>query len=119
MSFKMGGKRKRQDTSSPIALPAAPTTRKVSVKTVPRDGEMFYLFKSEPESRIEKGVDMKFSIDDLAASPNGTAEWDGVRNYQARNLMREMKIGDKGFFYHSNCKPPGIVGRGGVLLYDW
>ena len=36
--------------------------------------------------------------------------WDGIRNYQARNFMRAMKIGDKAFFYHSNCKPPGIVG---------
>ena len=36
--------------------------------------------------------------------------WDGIRNYQARNLMRNMKVGDKAFFYHSNCNPPGIVG---------
>lgn len=36
--------------------------------------------------------------------------WDGIRNYQARNFMRTMKIGDQAFFYHSNCKPPGIVG---------
>eukprot|EP00397_Hematodinium_sp_SG-2012_P063096 GEMP01086425.1.p1 GENE.GEMP01086425.1~~GEMP01086425.1.p1 ORF type:complete len:136 (+),score=37.93 GEMP01086425.1:268-675(+) len=39
-----------------------------------------------------------------------TAEWDGVRNYLARNLMRSMRVGDKAFFYHSNCKTPGIVG---------
>ena len=36
--------------------------------------------------------------------------WDGIRNYQARNFMRKMKVGDQAFFYHSNCKPPGIVG---------
>ena len=36
--------------------------------------------------------------------------WDGIRNYQARNFMRSMQIGDQAFFYHSNCKPPGIVG---------
>ncbi len=36
--------------------------------------------------------------------------WDGIRNYQARNFMRKMEVGDKAFFYHSNCKPPGIVG---------
>jgi len=36
--------------------------------------------------------------------------WDGIRNYQARNFMRKMEIGDQAFFYHSNCKPPGIVG---------
>ena len=36
--------------------------------------------------------------------------WDGIRNYQARNFMRKMKVGDQAFFYHSNCKPPGIIG---------
>lgn len=52
-----------------------------------------------------------FSIDDLRNSPNQTWYWDGVRNYQARNFMRDsMKIHDRIFFYHSNCKPPGIVG---------
>ena len=39
-----------------------------------------------------------------------TTLWDGIRNYQARNFMRSMAVGDKAFFYHSNCKPPGIVG---------
>lgn len=62
----------------------------------------YWLFKSEPE---------EFSLDDLHASPKRTAMWDGVRNYQARNMMRDqMKVGDEGFFYHSNCKVPGIVG---------
>lgn len=62
----------------------------------------YWLFKSEPDT---------FGIDDLAAQPNGTDHWDGVRNYQARNMMRdEMKVGDRGFFYHSNTKEPGIVG---------
>jgi predicted RNA-binding protein with PUA-like domain len=52
-----------------------------------------------------------FSIDDLQNKPNQTYCWDGVRNYQARNMMRdEMKIGDLAFFYHSNCAEPGIVG---------
>jgi len=52
-----------------------------------------------------------FNIDDLAALPNQTDGWDGVRNYQARNMMRdEMKIGDQVFFYHSNCSPPAIAG---------
>jgi len=56
--------------------------------------------KSEPE---------EFSIDDLKAQ--GTTHWDGVRNYQARNMMRDqMKKGDQVFFYHSNCEVPGIVG---------
>lgn len=61
-----------------------------------------WLMKSEPDA---------FSIDDLAAMPNGTDHWDGVRNYQARNLMRDgMRVGDPVFFYHSQCKHPGIVG---------
>ncbi|KAF1468208.1 Thymocyte nuclear protein 1, partial [Megadyptes antipodes antipodes] len=69
-----------------------------------------WLLKSEPESRLEKGVDVKFSIDDLKAQPNQTTFWDGVRNYQARNFLRAMKLGQQAFFYHSNCKEPGIVG---------
>jgi predicted RNA-binding protein with PUA-like domain len=69
-----------------------------------------WLMKSEPDSRIEKGVDMKFSFDDLKAMPNSTSCWDGVRNYQARNFMREMRVGQQVFFYHSNTKPPGIIG---------
>ena len=62
----------------------------------------YWLMKSEPE---------EFSIDDLESRPNQTEPWDGVRNYQARNMMRDqMKVGDLAFFYHSNCKEPGIVG---------
>lgn len=62
----------------------------------------YWLMKSEPNA---------YSIDDLAAQPKQTDHWDGVRNYQARNMMRDgMKKGDLVFFYHSNCKPPGIVG---------
>jgi predicted RNA-binding protein with PUA-like domain len=62
----------------------------------------YWLFKSEPDS---------FSIDALAARPGRTTPWDGVRNYQARNMMRdEMKREDLGFFYHSSCEEPGIVG---------
>ena len=57
--------------------------------------------KSEPESRIENGVDVKFGIEDLKKEPDMTACWDGVRNYQARNFLRDqMKIGDTAFFYH-------------------
>ncbi|XP_073673300.1 thymocyte nuclear protein 1 [Garra rufa] len=76
-------------------------------------GKAFYshwLMKSEPESRIENGVDVKFGIEDLKALPNQTGCWDGVRNYQARNFMRDMKEGQEAFFYHSNCKEPGIAG---------
>ena len=52
-----------------------------------------WLFKSEPDV---------FSWDDLVAKGDAGEEWDGVRSHQARNLMREMKLGDRGFFYHSN-----------------
>ncbi|KAM9220706.1 thymocyte nuclear protein 1 isoform 2-T2 [Dugong dugon] len=69
-----------------------------------------WLMKSEPESRLEKGVDVKFGIEDLKAQPNQTACWDGVRNYQARNFLRAMKLEEEAFFYHSNCKEPGITG---------
>lgn len=62
----------------------------------------YWLFKSEPDC---------FSYDDLLSQKNQTEHWDGVRNYQARNFMRdEMKIGDMGIFYHSNCKPPHAIG---------
>jgi predicted RNA-binding protein with PUA-like domain len=62
-----------------------------------------WLMKSEPDV---------FSIDDLAKK--GVAGWDGVRNYQARNFMKAMKLGDQVFFYHSNAAPPGIAGTAEV-----
>jgi len=62
----------------------------------------YWLMKSEPA---------EFSIDDLAAAPRKTAPWFGVRNYQARNYMRDrMRVGDGVFFYHSSCEEPGIAG---------
>ena len=62
----------------------------------------YWLFKSEPDC---------FSIDDLRARHRSTEHWDGVRNYQARNMLRdEVKKGDQVLFYHSNCAPPGIAG---------
>lgn len=69
----------------------------------------YWLLKAEPETRLENGVDVKFSIDDLAAKTK-PEPWDGIRNYVARNNLRAMKKGDLAFFYHSNCKEPGIVG---------
>lgn len=72
-------------------------------------GRQYWLMKAEPDSRIENGVDVKFSIDDLK-SRNEAEAWDGVRNYVARNNMRAMRKGDLAFFYHSNCKVPGIAG---------
>jgi predicted RNA-binding protein with PUA-like domain len=62
----------------------------------------YWLMKSEPDV---------FSIDDLARRPGRTEPWSGVRNYQARNYMRdEMRVGDLAFFYHSSCPEPGIAG---------
>jgi predicted RNA-binding protein with PUA-like domain len=62
----------------------------------------YWLMKSEPSV---------FGIDDLKKKPKQTSHWDGVRNYQARNFMRDgMKKGDEVFFYHSSCPEPGIVG---------
>lgn len=62
----------------------------------------YWLMKSEPSD---------CSIDDLAAMKNQTVAWYGVRNYQARNFMRnQMQVGDGVLFYHSNCKEPGIAG---------
>jgi predicted RNA-binding protein with PUA-like domain len=62
----------------------------------------YWLVKSEPDV---------FSFDDLLASPRRTTCWDGVRNYQARNSMRDdMRVGDLVFFYHSNAEPTAIVG---------
>lgn len=67
----------------------------------------YWLMKSEPQV---------FSLVDLKDEPNSTACWDGVRNYQARNFMREqMKIGDLVLFYHSNCDEPGVAGIAEVV----
>lgn len=66
-----------------------------------------WLMKSEPDV---------FGIEHLEKRPKKTEAWDGVRNYQARNFMRDgMKKGDQIFFYHSNCKEPGIVGIAEVV----
>jgi predicted RNA-binding protein with PUA-like domain len=62
----------------------------------------YWLMKSEPS---------EFSIDDLVKEPRKTVGWWGVRNYQARNFMRDdMRLGDQAFFYHSSCPEPGIAG---------
>ena len=65
-----------------------------------------WLVKSEPDC---------FSIQDLAASPRQTTYWDGVRNYQARNFMRDMKQGDRVLFYHSGADPPAVAGTAVVV----
>jgi len=61
----------------------------------------YWLMKSEPS---------EVSIDHLAARPNQTVDWFGVRNYLARNFLRQMKLGDLALFYHSSCPEPGIAG---------
>jgi predicted RNA-binding protein with PUA-like domain len=61
----------------------------------------YWLMKSEPD---------EFSIDDLVKAKGQATPWFGVRNYQARNFMREMQVGDRAFFYHSSCPEPGIAG---------
>jgi predicted RNA-binding protein with PUA-like domain len=62
----------------------------------------YWLMKSEPET---------FGIDDLARLPAKTAGWDGIRNYQARNMLRDdFAVGDRAFFHHSSCDVPGIYG---------
>jgi predicted RNA-binding protein with PUA-like domain len=67
----------------------------------------YWLMKSEPD---------EFSIDDLVRAPQQTTPWFGVRNYQARNFMRdEMRVGDRAFFYHSSCPAPGIAGIAEVV----
>jgi predicted RNA-binding protein with PUA-like domain len=61
----------------------------------------YWLMKTEPDT---------FGVDDLAKAPRATTSWDGVRNYQARNMLRDdMKRGDQAFLYHSSCDVPGIV----------
>ncbi|KAK4244963.1 hypothetical protein C7999DRAFT_34676 [Corynascus novoguineensis] len=76
---------------------------------VPEEESNYWLLKAEPESRFENGVDVKFSIDDLKAKTE-PEPWDGIRSYAARNNLRAMKKGQLAFFYHSNCKEPGIYG---------
>jgi len=67
----------------------------------------YWLMKSEPDA---------FSIDDLASRSGKREPWDGVRNYQARNFMRDdMKKGDQVLFYHSSCAEPGVVGVARVV----
>lgn len=83
-----------------------PKKTTASVPSNRRDSR-HWLLKSEPDV---------FSIDDLARAKNQTTYWDGVRNYQARNTLRDdMKLGDLVLFYHSNANPPGIAGIAKVV----
>jgi predicted RNA-binding protein with PUA-like domain len=65
-----------------------------------KNKHQFWLLKTEPET---------FSLQHLLQSPHRTTSWEGVRNYQARNYLRQMKVGDPCFFYHSSCAVPSIV----------
>ncbi|WP_444929466.1 EVE domain-containing protein [Microbulbifer sp. SSSA002] len=67
----------------------------------------YWLFKSEPD---------EYSLSDLAAEPRGCGRWDGIRNYQARNFLRDkVAVGDGVLFYHSACKVPAVVGSAEVV----
>ncbi len=66
----------------------------------------YWLLKTEPDV---------FSFDDLENSPEQTTGWEGVRNYQARNNLREMRVGDRVLIYHSSINPPGIVGTARIV----
>ncbi|MFV8817788.1 EVE domain-containing protein [Haliea sp. E17] len=67
----------------------------------------YWLFKSEPD---------EYSIDDLFAEAAGKGRWDGIRNYQARNILRDaIAVGDEVLFYHSSCKVPGVAGTARVV----
>jgi predicted RNA-binding protein with PUA-like domain len=69
--------------------------------------KQYWLFKSEPSA---------FSIDDLEKAPKQTTFWDGIRNFQARNFLRDtVKVGDGVLFYHSNAEPPAIAGLAEVV----
>jgi len=84
---------------------SSPTTKATSQSTA--SSVRYWLVKSEPDV---------FSIDDLARAENQTTHWDGVRNYQARNMLRdEMQVGDSVLYYHSNAEPTAIVGTARVV----
>ncbi|KAI0878271.1 PUA-like domain-containing protein [Hypoxylon argillaceum] len=99
--------RKAQPKST--ATKPVKTPEKKGDDTSNSSDKWYWLMKAEPVSRFENGIDVKFSIDDLAAKKD-PEPWDGIRAYAARNNLRSMKKGELAFFYHSNCKEPGLVG---------
>mmetsp|Transcript_40665 Transcript_40665/g.105568 ORF Transcript_40665/g.105568 Transcript_40665/m.105568 type:complete len:218 (-) Transcript_40665:205-858(-) len=107
-STKSGGKIEKVSKSKSKSSTKASASEAKSNGDIPNEG--YWLIKAESESRIENGVDVKFSIDDMQNEK--VAEWDGIRNYAARNFMRQMKKGDLCLYYHSNTKKtrPGVVG---------
>ena len=75
------------------------TTDMTDDSHLPASKRQYFLMKNEPES---------YSVHDLAAEPDLQCEWEGVRNYVARNTIRSMRVGDEAFFYHSNAKKVGL-----------
>lgn len=106
---------KRDNNAKPVVADTLNTTATVidaatEEENVDEHGRHLWLMKAEPDSRIENGKDVKFSIDDLAACTT-PEPWSGVRNPVARNNMKAMKSGDLAFFYHSNAKKlSGVAG---------
>ncbi|KAF2126229.1 DUF55-domain-containing protein [Dothidotthia symphoricarpi CBS 119687] len=98
---------KPKTSNSGAVQPPAPVSD--TNRNANNEQEVYWLLKAEPLPRFENGVNVAFSIDDLAAC-TVPEPWSGVRNPQARNNMQAMRKGDLGFFYHSNAKPSGAVG---------
>ena len=97
---------KPKGSTAPVPAPLAPRFHRFAL---PRDddGIRYWLFKTEPEV---------FSFDDLMRAPARTTCWDGVRNFQVRNFMRDhMRVGDLLFIYHSNAEPPAVAGIAQVV----
>ncbi|HET7585707.1 MAG TPA: EVE domain-containing protein [Gemmatimonadaceae bacterium] len=99
---------KRSRTSTANRAHTSTATRSRTAPPAPSNGERrYWLVKSEPDC---------FSFDDLWRAPHRTTFWDGVRNYQARNFLRDaMRRGDLVFYYHSSAEPPAIVGIAEVV----
>lgn len=105
-----------EETSKPISKkakrgkqPAPPPASAPSISTSSSSSKSYWLMKAEAESRMHNGKDVRFSIDDLQSI--NTSAWDGVRNHQAKNFMKnQMKLNDMILFYNSNCKVPGVAG---------
>lgn len=95
---------RRYDYCSGLLCRAA-TTKTSAMET------HYYLAKSEPETRLEQGVDISFPLSRLASSSTKRTTWEGVRNPVAGKNLKNMRVGDRLLFYHSNCKLPGVAGE--------
>ena len=70
----------------------------------------YWVIKSDPRVRVVNGIDVGYSLSKLISQPGETTVWQGVRYFVSRTHIKDMKTGDMAFFYHSNCKQPGVVG---------